>query len=68
MAKWGDKAVAVHVEELYEAWRVALLEFSKELQKKPCKAVPVYQRADKFFANVGIEEYKSLLGGADEDA
>ena len=65
MSGSSDKFVAVHVEELYEAWRFGLLAFTTELQKDPQKAAAVYERANKFFANLATEPFEDLL---DNDA
>lgn len=61
MMKRGGDDVAVQFEELYEAWKLGVLAFTKDLQTQPGKARIVYERARKLFANVAVEEYQSLL-------
>ena len=62
---WSSKLVAVHVEELYEAWRLGLLAFTEELENNPEKAAVVYERATKFFANLAAEPFESLVRGGE---
>ena len=66
MTSWSSKLVAVHVEELYEAWRFGLLAFTNELQENPHKAAAVYEQANKFFANLAAEPFEELLGNDEQ--
>jgi hypothetical protein len=65
---WSDRLVAVHVEELYEAWRLGLLAFTEALQENSQKATAVYERANKFFDNLAAEPFEALLGKDDRQA
>lgn len=65
---WSDKLVSVQVEELYEAWRLGLLAFTKELQENSQRATAVYERANKFFANLAAEPFEEFLSKDDSQA
>jgi hypothetical protein len=65
MKGWSDKLVAVHVEELYAAWRLGVLSFAKELENKPPKAAAVNERTKKFFSNLAAKPFESLLDTTD---
>lgn len=53
--------VAIHVEELYEAWRLGLLAFTEELAQDPTRASRVYARAKKFFSTLSTEVVGNFL-------
>jgi hypothetical protein len=56
-----DKYVAVHLEELYEAWRLGLLLLTGELDGDAVRRSKVYAKAGQFFAELGIEPVKDVL-------
>lgn len=62
MIGWSDKLVAVHVEELCEAWRLGLLAFIKELEGNTQTSTAVFQPANKFFPNLATDRVVMLLG------
>jgi hypothetical protein len=55
--QWAGNAsehVAVHVNDLYEAWRLGVLKFTDELEKTPERKRQVYKKADKFFSDLSL--------------
>jgi hypothetical protein len=50
--KSSDRYVAVHVNELFEAWRLGLLRFVEELESDHGKKELVYAKAKKFFSTM----------------
>jgi hypothetical protein len=66
MTSWTDKAVVLHVEELYEAWRLGLLAFVDELKDDRIKAQAVYERSSNFFDNLAADKFDSLLKKSSE--
>jgi hypothetical protein len=61
----GAECIAVHVQELYDAWRQGLLAFAKELEADPARMALVEDKADKFFENIGLEPIRALLAAVD---
>lgn len=47
--------VAVHVEELYEAWQSGLLAFTQEIDNDPARRSRVYAKAKQFFSEPPVE-------------
>jgi hypothetical protein len=47
--------VAVHVNELFEGWRLGLLAFSNELDTDSARSSRVYAKASQFFADLGVD-------------
>ncbi len=45
-------AVAVHIEHLFDAFRLGVERFKEALSNDPDQANLVYKRADKFFSNI----------------
>src|SRR5262245_16115686 len=50
----GTEYVAVHVNELYEGWRLGLLRFSNVLDGDLALRAHVHAKAGQFFADLGI--------------
>ena len=57
---WTDRLVAVHVEELFEGWRLGALAFVNELQENPKRAEMVKLKARKFFDHLAADSIESL--------
>ena len=57
----SQEYVAVHVNDLYEAWQLGLIQFSEELEKDPDRKARVYKKANKFFADFGLEAMSEIL-------
>jgi hypothetical protein len=57
----STELVAVHVNDLYEGWRLALLAFTEEVENDPERKSRVCTRAEKFFAEVGLEVVREAL-------
>jgi hypothetical protein len=61
----NSEYVAVHVEELYEAWRLGLLAFTQEIENDPARSSRVYAKAKQFFSEWDAESVKSLRDDID---
>jgi hypothetical protein len=57
----SGKYVAVHVNELFEAWRLGVLRFSNELEADPARRARVYAKAGRFFSYLGIDVLRGVL-------
>lgn len=53
--------VAVHVNDLFEAWRLGLLAFSNELDTDPARKARVHAKAGQFFADLGMDAVLDAL-------
>ena len=53
--------VAVHVNDLCEAWRLGVLQFTEELEKDPDRKSRVYKKAGKFFSELGLDTVREVL-------
>jgi hypothetical protein len=54
----SSEYVAVHVEELYEAWRLGLLTFTQEIDTDPARKSRVYAKANQFFSEPALELFQ----------
>jgi hypothetical protein len=61
-----DEYVAVHVNDLYEAWRLGVLQFTEELEKDPDRKSRVYKKAGKFFSELGLDTVCKVLTKLDK--
>lgn len=62
-----NKFVAVHVNELYEAWRLGVGQFVADLDKNHNRKYPVYKKADKFFSELSsgvIRDFLATFGAS----
>ncbi len=66
LANKSTELVAVHVNDLYEGWRLGLLAFTQELQNDPGRKSRVCRKAEKFFAEVGLEVVRDALTRLDK--
>lgn len=53
--------VAVHIDDLDEAWRLGVMEFAEELERDLDRKLRVYRKASKFFAELGKEDLCKAL-------
>ena len=60
--------VAVHINDLYEAWRLGVLHFTEELEKASDRKSRVYNKAGKFFSELGMEDVCKVLTKLDKHA
>jgi hypothetical protein len=51
----ASEYVAVHVEELYEGWRLGLLAFTQEIESDAARQSKVYAKAKQFFSEPPVE-------------
>lgn len=58
--------VAVHVNDLYEAWQIGVLRFCAEVETDPERRARVYKKADQFFAMFGTGTMSTLLRTMDQ--
>ncbi len=56
-----NELVAVHIDELYQAWKSGLVLFGEELDKDPGRKTRVLTKAGKFFAEMGIDTMSEIL-------
>lgn len=57
----SEEYVAVHIDDLYEAWRLGVLQFAEELEKDRDRKSRVYSKAAKFFSGLGMEDVCKVL-------
>jgi hypothetical protein len=62
----GTEYVAVHINELYEAWRLGLLAFTEDIENDPARKTRVYAKAKQFFSELNVEHVTDLLDAVDE--
>jgi hypothetical protein len=67
LTKKSDKYVALHVNDLYEAWQLGVLRFCEEVEKDPERKARVYEKADQFFAELGLGTISDILTVIDQD-
>src|SRR5262245_35434158 len=65
LAGKSNEYVAVHVNELFEAWRLGLLAFSKELDNDPARRARVHAKAAQFFSDLGMDAVRDALAVMD---
>lgn len=53
--------VAIHINELYEAWQLGVLKFIEQLENDPNRKAIVYQKANKFFSNLSTKVVDEAL-------
>lgn len=58
----AGKYVAVHVSDLYEAWRMGVLLFIENLEKDTERKRRVCQKADQFFCELSMGTINEVLG------
>ena len=58
--------VAVHINDLYEAWRQGVLQFAEEIEKDPDRKSRVYKKASKFFVDLGSDTMCDVLTKLDK--
>jgi hypothetical protein len=58
--------VAVHINDLYEAWRHGVLQFTEELEKDSDRKSRVYNKAGKFFSELSLEDVCKVLTKLDK--
>lgn len=66
LANQGTEYVAVHVNELYEAWRLGLLSFTEDIEHEPARKAGVYAKAKQFFSELNVEQVIDLLDVIEE--
>jgi hypothetical protein len=52
LGKKDEKYVAIHVDKLWEAWRIGIIRFMEELESDPERKARVLKKADKFYINL----------------
>lgn len=63
----SESYVAVHVNDLYEAWRLGVLHFAEELEKDPDRRSRVYAKARKFFSILSMGDVDEVLAVLEKD-
>ncbi len=61
----SNELVAVHIDELYEAWKSGLVLFGKEIDRDPDRKTRVLTKARKFFAEMGVDTISGILSVID---
>ena len=61
-----DELVVVHVNDLYEAWRLGVLQLTEDLEKSTERKSQVYKKASKFFAHLGLDTVSDTLTKLDK--
>lgn len=57
----------MHVNDLYEAWRLGVLQLTEDLEEDAERKAQVYEKADKFFAILGSATLSDILAELDPD-
>jgi hypothetical protein len=62
--------VAVHLNDLYEGWRLGVLNFTEDLENDQERKLRVHEKAAKFFSELDLETVSKILTKLDrgEDA
>ena len=61
LMKKSKELVAVHVNDLYEGWRLGVFNFTKELEEDRERKLRVHEKAAKFFSELGLETVSNIL-------
>jgi hypothetical protein len=61
LADKTSEYVAVHVNDLYQTWRLGVLQFTEILDKDPNRKPRVYNKARKFFSEIGIDTISDVV-------
>jgi hypothetical protein len=59
--------VAVHVNDLYEGWRLGLLAYTEELKNDSVRRSRVYEKAGKFFSELDLGTVSNILAKLGSD-
>ena len=63
----SNKLVAVHVNELYQAWLSGLELWGQDLDKDSNRSAKILTKAKKFFADLGIETMSEIITATDNN-
>ena len=63
----SNELVAVHVNELYQAWVSGLVLWGEDLDKDTNRSTKVLVKAKKFFADIGSDTMAKILTAADNN-
>jgi hypothetical protein len=63
----SNELVAVHVNELYEAWLSGLALWGEDLDKDSNKSAKVIEKAKKFFTDLSMETMSEILSAIDSN-
>ena len=63
----NDKYVALHVNDLYEAWQLGVLRFCEEVEKDAERRARVYKKADQFFDEFELVTMSDILSVIDQN-
>ena len=56
----SDSFVAIHVNELYEAWRLGMLRFVDELERDSARKAKTYAKASRLFSGFGEDTLQNV--------
>jgi len=59
----SNELVAVHVDELYQAWKSGLVLFVEDLDKDPDRKTEVLTKVGKFSSELRVETMSEILSG-----
>ena len=63
----SNELVAVHVNELYQAWLSGLALWGEDLDKDSNRSAKVLEKAKKFFSELGVEAMSEILSVIDSN-
>jgi hypothetical protein len=63
----SNEFVAVHLNELYQAWLSGLALWGEDLDKDSNRSASVLSKAKKFFSDLGIETMSEMLAATDRN-
>ena len=61
----SNELVAVHLDELYQAWKSGIVLFGEDIDKDPDRSTRILTKARKFFAELGVETMSEILSAID---
>lgn len=61
----SEEYVAVHANDLYEAWKLGLTQFMADLEKDASRKAGVCRKANRFFVGMGLERVSNIISWLD---
>jgi len=63
----SNEFVAVHANELYQAWLSGLVFWGEDLDKDSNRSARVFSKARKFFSDLGVQTVSDILAATDRN-
>ena len=62
----SQEYVAVHANDLHEAWRLGVGQFVEDLEKDLSRKTRVYRKANRFFTEIGLERMSDIMNAVND--